>query len=70
MLTIETQVTGSQVAGQLCNDEEEMAEALAEMANRDIQKSASEIAEHLPYGSSTDVVTMLRELADGIENSA
>ncbi|WP_420415799.1 hypothetical protein [Marinovum algicola] len=68
MLTIETQVTGAQVARQLCDDDEEMAFALAEMAERRVQGAATGISEYLPYGSTENVVTMLRELADYIEN--
>lgn len=70
MITLSTQVAGPQIARELCEDAEEMACALQEMAERELQGQAAEIAEHLPYGSSDSIIKMLRELADNLASAA
>lgn len=70
MITISTQVTGPQIARELCSDAEEMAYALEEMSEQNLQDEAAEIADHLPYGSSDSIIKMLRELADNLASAA
>ena len=69
MITVEAQISGEQIARQLVQDEEEMARALVEMREnvRDARILGAELADHLTTSDIHNVVTFLRELADGME---
>lgn len=70
MITIETQISGSQIGSKLAGDPEELAYALMEIADSASKGLANELQESI-YGSENRdrVLAMLRNWATALEEN-
>lgn len=69
MLSFDVSVSGSEVGRKLQNDPEELAYALAELADGFRETLATDVIEMLPYGKADEVKAMLLSLILAIEES-
>lgn len=69
MLSFDVSVSGPEVGRKLQNDPEELAYALAELADGFSETLATEVIEMLPYGKGDEVKAMLLSLILAIENN-
>lgn len=67
MITFDVSVSGGEVGRKLQSDTEELAYALAELADGFTEDVAAETVSQLPYGSTDQVKAMLLLLMQEIE---
>lgn len=67
MITLDIQVSGSQIGRELGNDPEELAYALEALAERNDSNLPKEVADSYPYGDVDSVVALLRNIATELE---
>jgi hypothetical protein len=71
MIELSLSTTGSHLANALQYEPEEFACFLTELKDAEMSTSTlAEIATYLPYGSASDVATMLRCMADVMEGES
>lgn len=67
MIELEVRVTGSELGRKLAQDEEELAYALVELSEHDVE-GLDEVVDYISTEGSETIPAWLRKLADMIEN--
>ncbi|MGN7867748.1 hypothetical protein [Paracoccus sp. 22332] len=70
MITIETQVSGSQIGGQLQGDPEELAYALAAIADGMCDELGEEVGGYLWGDAQEPVIQLLENLLSALKGGA
>lgn len=70
MITISTQVSGSQIGSELANDTEELAYALVALADDVGLDGMREVAEYMDEHDAKNVVGMLEVMIEALKGGA